>query len=168
MVCGHSPTVDYWPAQVLSSLRPAPTGVRHHTNGGQLVSPVACMIVLLHAIHAPHTHAAKALPELVITLAYGYTPHIAPISSIALAAFAATSRAPAPSVGTHVAAKVPVALQNILETIGSHRGKPDVLYRVQDYPLVYCPVPMPCAALSTESRRMSPLLCSVVRQPIVK
>jgi hypothetical protein len=37
----HAPTVDDWPARESLSLRPAPTGVRHHAGGGEPVSPLA-------------------------------------------------------------------------------------------------------------------------------
>jgi hypothetical protein len=54
------------------------------------------IIVLLHVVHVPHTPAAEALPELVISLAPGYAPHTSAFSPIALAA---SSRVAAPSVG---------------------------------------------------------------------
>jgi hypothetical protein len=76
------------------------------------------MLVLLHAIHALHAHASKALPELSIALAYRCTPHIAVLSSIALAALAATCHAAAPSVGAYIAAKAPVTVHNMLVDVG--------------------------------------------------
>jgi hypothetical protein len=77
------------------------------------------MLIVLRAIHAPHTPAAEALPDPVLALAPGYTPRFAVSSFIPRAALAATSRAAAPSVGAYIAATAPFAVKNVLADIGS-------------------------------------------------
>jgi hypothetical protein len=112
--CAHAP-VDDWTEREPSNLRPASTAVRHYAGGVRLVSPVACMIVLLHAFHTPHTPAA----ELVLAFAHGYTRYITLLLFIPRAALAVTSCSAASSIGACIAAEAPVAVWDMLVDVES-------------------------------------------------